>query len=82
VIELKEEHDHDGHSHGRILEEELYEADFDLDGSSDTSWDFQADGNVNIDIPSDVETGHYMFMVKVMDSDGNMTIFEEEIHIH
>lgn len=75
-IKLEEEGDHDHKS------TPLFDADFDLTGSSDTSWDFQNDGNLNIAIPSNAD-GHFVLIIKVLDSDGNMTVFEsEEVHIH
>jgi len=81
IIHLKEEHD-DDHDHKSAMDEEIYEEDFDLDGTADTSWDFQADGNVNISIPADAEEGHYELMIRAMDSEGNMNIFEAEVHVH
>lgn len=80
VISLEEEHD--DHSHKKNTSEEpLYEADFDLTGSSDMSWDFQTDGNVNIAIPTDAEEGHYALKVVVIDDEGNMNVFEGEVDI-
>ena len=79
-IVLEEEHDH-GHDHKSTQEEPIYEMDFDLDGSVDLSWDFQADGNVNIAIPTDAEEGHYALIIRAEDSEGNINIFEAELHI-
>ena len=79
VIVLEEEHD-DDHGH-KNADEAIYEKDFDLTGSNDTSWDFQTDGNVNIAIPVDAEEGHYVLEVIVVDNEGNMNIFEGEVHI-
>jgi hypothetical protein len=80
VIVLEEEGDHD-HNHGKKAEEALYEEDFDLTGTNDVTWDFQSDGNVNFTIPADAETGHYAFIINVMDSEGNLTVFEKEVEI-
>ncbi len=80
-ISLEEEHDDHGHSHKGALDEAIYEADFDLTGSADITWDFQVDGNVNIAIPSDAETGYYVMKVVVIDNEDNMNIFEAEVHI-
>ncbi len=68
VIHLEEEHD--DHNHKSTLHEPIYEEDFDLTGSADTSWDFQADGNVNIAIPANAEEGHYMLMIRAVDNVG------------
>lgn len=77
-IILEEEHDD---SHKSTQEEPLYEMDFDLEGASDLTWDFQVDGNVNIAIPSTAEEGHYVLTVRAEDSEGNINIFEAELHI-
>jgi uncharacterized membrane protein len=79
VVVLEEEHD-DDHNH-KSDEGEIFEADFDLPGSNDTSWDFQTDGNINIAIPADAETGDYVLAVVVEDNEGNINIFEGEVHI-
>ena len=79
LIKLTEEHD--DHDHKNSTEGEIYEADFDLTGTNDTSWDFQADGNVNIAIPANAETGHYKLEVVAVDNEGNMNIFEGEVDI-
>lgn len=81
VVVLEEEHD--DHMHGKTNNEEppIYEEDFDLTGSSDTSWDFQTDGGVSITIPTDAEAGDYKLEVIATDSDGNVSIFEGEVHI-
>lgn len=75
VISLGEE------AHGKNLDEDIFDADFDLPGSNDLTWDFQTDGNVNILIPSTAESGHYIFKVQVEDNEGNLNIFEGEVHI-
>jgi len=79
VIVLEEEHD--DHSHGKKSDTPLFEADFDLDGSSDLSWDFETDGNVTISIPANAEEGHYALEIIATDNDGNISIFEGEVHI-
>lgn len=70
----------DDHHHGKTSST-IYDADFDLDGSADTSWDFQTDGGVDIMIPADAEDAHYIFTVTVTDNEGNISIFEGEVHI-
>lgn len=80
-IRISLEEEHEGHDHKSTLDEALYEADFDLTGSADMSWDFQMDGNVNIVIPANAETGHYSLKVVAIDDEGNMNIFEAEVHI-
>ncbi len=75
------EEEHEGHDHKSAGGEVLYEKDFDLDGSSDTSWDFQADGSVDIAIPTNAETGHYLLTIRAEDAEGNINIFSGEIHI-
>ncbi len=80
-IKISLEEEHEEHDHKGTLDESLYEEDFDLDGSADTSWDFQADGNVNIAIPADAEEGHYILRVVALDDEGNMNVFEGEVHI-
>ena len=77
IVVLEEEHD----DHKSSDEGPTYEEDFDLTGTSDTSWDFQSDGNININIPTDAETGHYIFEVIAEDNEGNINIFEGEVHI-
>ncbi|AEV31527.1 DUF4625 domain-containing protein [Owenweeksia hongkongensis] len=79
-IVLEEEHD-DDHDHKSTQEEALYEMDFDLTGSADVSWDFQTDGNVNIAIPANAETGHYELTIRAEDAEGNINILSGEIHI-
>lgn len=78
LISLEEE----GHDHGKKQEDALYEMDFDLLGSKDYSWDFQADGSVRIQIPTTAESGGYNFKVIAKDSDGNLNIFEGHVHIN
>lgn len=80
TIVLEEEHD-DHHSHGKKSDTPLYDVDFDLDGSNDLSWDFETDGNVVISIPSDAEEGHYALEITAKDNDGNISIFEGEVHV-
>lgn len=70
------------HGHGKKQEDALFEADFDLTGTADVLWDFQADGSINIKIPTTAESGDYVFEVIVKDSDGNLNIFEGHVHIH
>lgn len=79
-VVLEEEHD-DDHDHKSTQEDALYEMDFDLEGASDLTWDFQLDGNVNIAIPATAEEGHYVLTVRAEDSEGNINIFEAELHI-
>lgn len=79
-VVLEEEHD-DDHDHKSTQEDALYEMDFDLEGASDLTWDFQIDGNVNIAIPATAEEGHYVLTVRAEDSEGNINIFEAELHI-
>lgn len=79
LIVLEEEHD--DHEHKSTQEEPLYEMDFDLTGSTDVSWDFQTDGNVNIAIPASAETGHYLLTIRAEDAEGNINIVSGEIHI-
>lgn len=78
MISLEEEH---GHHKKAGAQSVIYEEDFDLPGSADSSWDLQADGNVNISIPTSAETGHYLLMIRAMDNEGNMNVFEAEVHI-
>lgn len=80
-IVLEEEHEDDDHDHKSTQEEVLYEMDFDLTGSADVSWDFQTDGNVNIAIPANAETGHYELTIRAEDAEGNINILSGEIHI-
>lgn len=79
IVRLEE--DHDSHSHGKKQEDALYETDFDLTGSSDLTWDFQIDGQMNIVIPTSAESGDYIFVVIVKDNEGNLNIFEGHVHI-
>lgn len=60
----------------------VYDEDFTLSGTSDISWDFQADGNVVIDIPADGASGTYELIVRVEDSDGNNTVKEFEFTVN
>lgn len=78
LIILEEE---DEEAHKSVQHEALYEMDFDLEGTSDLTWDFQVDGNVNIAIPATAEEGHYVLTVRAEDSEGNINIFEAELHI-
>ncbi|MGB0176073.1 MAG: DUF4625 domain-containing protein [Owenweeksia sp.] len=80
-VRISLEEEHDGHEHKSTLQEVIYEEDFDLTGPADTNWDFQADGNVNIVIPSDAQAGHYVLRIIAVDNEGNMNIFEAEVHI-
>lgn len=79
-IVIKEE---DDHGHGKVQSGELYEADFDLTGSNDTSWDFAEISNQGKDIviPSTAETGYYKLEVVAKDAEGHMTVWEKEIHV-
>lgn len=80
VVVIKEEHDHD---HGKVQSGELYEAEFELTGANDTSWDFAEITNQGKDIviPSTAETGHYKLEIVAKDAEGHMTVWEEEIHV-
>lgn len=73
----------EGDDHGkRAQESPLYEQDFDLPGSSDQTWNFSALNNSHpVNIPANAETGHYVLNVVVLDSDGNMTIWEGEVEV-
>lgn len=75
--------DHDDHDHGKTDDDVIYEMDWDLTGSNDMSWDIAADGNVTFTFPSDM-TDHEDFeiMIRVTDSDGNITIEEGDFHVH
>lgn len=79
LVKLEEEHEHNHIHEQRSGEGEIYEKDFDLTGSADLNWSF--DGNVDIAIPADAETGHYKLKVTAIDNVGNMSIFEGEVHI-
>lgn len=79
-ILLEEDHE-EGADHKSTLEEPLYEQDFDLPGTADLSWDFQADGQVDIPVPATAEPGHYVLQIVARDSEGNMNIFEAEVHV-
>ena len=68
------------HAHGKTGEAPLYEQEWDLTGSSDTSWDFStlvSEGK-EIIIPAGAETGTYELVIVAKDSDGNYTIVEGE----
>jgi uncharacterized membrane protein len=74
-IEIYEE----GHDHSHKKSEgPLFEQDFDLDGSADTSFDLS---NFTIVIPADAEFGHYEIELKALDSDGNYGIVKGELHL-
>lgn len=79
-IVIKEEEEH---NHGKVQAGELYEADFDLPGADDTSWDFSEISNQGKDIviPATAETGHYILEVVAKDAEGHMTIWEQKIHV-
>lgn len=79
ILIILEEEEEDAHK--SVQHEALYEMDFDLEGTSDLTWDFQIDGNVNIAIPATAEEGHYVLTVRAEDSEGNINIFEAELHI-
>lgn len=79
ILIILEEEEEDAHK--SVQHEALYEMDFDLEGTSDLTWDFQLDGNVNIAIPATAEEGHYVLTVRAEDSEGNINIFEAELHI-
>lgn len=79
ILIIMEEEEEDAHK--SVQHEALYEMDFDLEGTSDLTWDFQLDGNVNIAIPATAEEGHYVLTVRAEDSEGNINIFEAELHI-
>lgn len=79
ILIILEEEEEDAHK--SVQHEALYEMDFDLEGASDLTWDFQIDGNVNIAIPATAEEGHYVLTVRAEDSEGNINIFEAELHI-
>lgn len=79
ILIILEEEEEDAHK--SVQHEALYEMDFDLEGASDLTWDFQLDGNVNIAIPATAEEGYYVLTVRAEDSEGNINIFEAELHI-
>lgn len=63
------------------VEEQLYYEKFTLSGVDDEAWDMQADGNLNINIPSGATSGKYGIKFRVIDSDGNNTIEEYDITV-
>lgn len=73
--------EHGDHSHGKVASGEVFEAEFDLPGASDTSWDFSALAGQHIIFPTG-EHGDYELIILVEDSDDNHTIMEGEVHAH
>ncbi|MFN3917779.1 MAG: DUF4625 domain-containing protein [Flavobacteriales bacterium] len=57
----------------------IYDVDFNVVGV--TSWDFQTDGNVSIQIPIGASTGNYNLIVKVKDIDGNYTLYIGKVEV-
>ena len=80
-IHIVLEEEHDDHDHKSTQEDALYDKDFDLTGAAEISWDFQTDGNVNIAIPANAETGHYILTIRAEDGEGNINILSGEIHV-
>ncbi len=78
IIELAEE---EGHTHktSGLSSTPIFEADFDLTGANDTSWDFNQLGAINIG--ANVEVGDYTLTVVAKDADGNYTVWEGDLHI-
>jgi hypothetical protein len=79
IVIIIEEED----SHGKVKTGELVEIEIDLSGSTVTFFDFADLPGMGkaIEIPANAPDGDYHFLIIVTDSDGNMTIWEEEIHI-
>ena len=76
-------HETNNHDHGKTDDDIIYEMDWDLTGSNDTSWHFYLDGNVEFTFPSDItEEEDYEIVIRVEDSDGNITIQEGNFHVH
>ena len=73
IIAVLEEHEHG--KVGKTAEGELYLSDYDLGGSNDVSFTIDEE----IYLPAG-ETGHFELEIVAIDSDGNMTIVEGEIH--
>lgn len=70
-------------NHGKVNQGELVEIVIDLSGSVVSYFDFASLPGMGhpIEIPLTADDGDYEFLIIVTDSDGNMTIWEAEIHI-
>ncbi len=73
----------DDHGSGKLAGGELYEAEFDLPGSTDTSWDMTeiATQGKDIIIPATAATGHYYLYISVKDAEGHMTVWKGKLHV-
>jgi uncharacterized membrane protein len=75
IVVEKEGH---GHTHGKTSSAELYLNDHDLAGPNNVSFTI----NETINIPSNTKDGDYKLEIVATDSDGNISIFHGELHIH
>lgn len=57
---------------------EIFEADIDLAGSSDQSYDLS---QVQIDIPQNTPMGYYHLEITAKDNEGNYGLFKAEVHV-
>lgn len=58
-----------------------YQEQFDLDGPSDTLWDFQKDGAVKVYFPPFAKTGKYSLQISAADNEGNYANILSSIEI-
>jgi hypothetical protein len=58
----------------------IYSFDVDLGGTVNT-FDFDQDGNIEIGIPLEAESGEYYFWMTVKDTKGNIAVFKKEVNI-
>lgn len=72
-----DEHDHDGHAHGRLSEDPLFDLEIPLDGVN--SWNLDQAGEILI--PEDAAVGHYDLTIRVTDLEGFENAVSIEVHI-
>jgi len=72
---FEEEHDDEGHDHGRLSDEELWEMEWPLNGETEVVI------NESITIDAAAEVGHYELKIKAKDSKGNVKLAAVEVHI-
>ncbi|MEP3388706.1 MAG: DUF4625 domain-containing protein [Reichenbachiella sp.] len=80
----EEEGDHDGHNHGRVLEDAIYDKEFDVEGEGMVQFrNLLANESIVVsqsDLDELEEGEHLHLIVRVEDADGNISRGTIEIH--
>ncbi|WP_420583416.1 DUF4625 domain-containing protein [Reichenbachiella sp.] len=84
VGHMEEESDHEGHDHGRVLEDEIFEEEYEVEGETSVMLqDLLANESIVVsqsDLDELEEGEHLYLIVRATDEDGNISRNAIEIH--